>query len=203
MKYLLYPHSIDNHSTLSDNYREPLYPYPVWNLLKLTYHAYIFTWFIYLLKIWIRHSLAYFLKLIYLTNTRYKVPTHVKHSLDFSFVFSAPLPARRNLFSASGIFCGGGYQPGYTGSSDQWKVPASLSLFLKVKNSNSALCRKTTWAQVLPWFSTYYLGLLALAQVSNHRRAWVQALLLYQIPHVCNNCQFETTCECSSCLQSQ
>ncbi len=39
--------------------------------------------------------------------------------LDFSFVFSAPLPAWRNLFSASGIFFSGG------------RLPASLSLFLK------------------------------------------------------------------------
>ncbi len=40
---------------------------------------------------------------------------HVKQCLDFSFVFSAPSPARRNLFSASGIFCGRRYQPGSTG----------------------------------------------------------------------------------------
>jgi hypothetical protein len=34
----------------------------------------------------------------------------------FSFVFSAPLPAwRKNLFSASGIFYGGRYQPSCTG----------------------------------------------------------------------------------------
>jgi hypothetical protein len=52
--------------------------------------------------------------------------SNVKHCLDFSFVFSA---ASRNLFSASGIFCGGRYQPGYTGI--QWKVLASLSIFLK------------------------------------------------------------------------
>jgi len=37
----------------------------------------------------------------------------VKHCLDFSFVFSAPLPAWRNLFSASGIFCYERYQPGW------------------------------------------------------------------------------------------
>jgi hypothetical protein len=37
----------------------------------------------------------------------------VKHCLEFSFVFSAPLPAGRNLFSASGIFCGGRYQPAF------------------------------------------------------------------------------------------
>jgi hypothetical protein len=40
---------------------------------------------------------------------------NVKHCLDFSFVFSAPLPAARNLFSRSQIFFGGRYQPGYTG----------------------------------------------------------------------------------------
>ncbi len=55
--------------------------------------------------------------------------SNVKHCLDFSFVFSAPLPASRNLFSASGIFCGGTYQPGSSGI--QGKVLASLSLFLK------------------------------------------------------------------------
>jgi len=48
MKYLLYPHPIDNHSTLPLSgmiILKNLYnPYPVWNLLKLTYlHlAYIF-----------------------------------------------------------------------------------------------------------------------------------------------------------------
>jgi hypothetical protein len=43
------------------------------------------------------------------------------------------LPAE-TLFSASGIFCGGRYlsaSQALLGSSDQWKVPASLSLFLK------------------------------------------------------------------------
>jgi hypothetical protein len=39
----------------------------------------------------------------------------VKHCLDFSFVFSSPLPALRILFSASGVFCGGRWQPGCTG----------------------------------------------------------------------------------------
>ncbi len=55
----------------------------------------------------------------------------VRLSLGFSFVFSAPLPAWGNLFSASGIFCSGRYQQGCTGISDQWKVSVSLSLFLK------------------------------------------------------------------------
>jgi hypothetical protein len=43
--------------------------------------------------------------------------TFVKHCLGFSFVFSAPLPAWRNLFSLRGIFCGGRYQLGCTGIS--------------------------------------------------------------------------------------
>jgi hypothetical protein len=78
----------------------------------------------------------------------------VKHCLDFSFVFSAPLPAWRNLFSASGIICGGRYQPGCTGilwpaegtsqavlgSHDQRKVPASLSLFLEIEKIPDQLC---------------------------------------------------------------
>jgi hypothetical protein len=64
---------------------------------------------------------------------------NVKHCLDFSFVFSALLPPWRNLFSVSGIFCSGRYQPGYTGIfrpaegtsqplsiSKGWKVPALL-----------------------------------------------------------------------------
>ncbi len=166
MKYLLYPYPIDNHSSLPLSgmiILEDLYTLTqfgtFWNL-------HTFTWLVYLLKIWIWPSLAYFLKLIYLTNTRYKVPTHVKHTLDFSFVFSAPLPARRNLFSASGIFCGGRYQPGCTAIS--WPVEGTsqpVTISKKWKNSSSALCRKRTWALVLTCFSTYSLGLLALAQV--------------------------------------
>ncbi len=42
------------------------------------------------------------------------IPGLVKHFREFSFVFSAPLPAWRNLFSASGIFCSWRYQPGCT-----------------------------------------------------------------------------------------
>jgi hypothetical protein len=54
----------------------------------------------------------------------------VKHCLDFSFVFSAPLPAWRNLISLRGIFCGGRYQ---------LKVPASLSLCLKSEKTPALL----------------------------------------------------------------
>jgi len=65
--------------------------------------------------------------------------SHIKHCLDFSFVFSAPLRAWRNLFSASVFFCCGSFQPGCTGIfwpaegtsqplpiSKKWKIPALL-----------------------------------------------------------------------------
>jgi hypothetical protein len=57
-----------------------------------------------------------------------KWQVYIQHCL--SFPFSGPLPACRNLFSSTQIFRRGRYQPGL-GSSDQWKVTASLSLFLK------------------------------------------------------------------------
>jgi hypothetical protein len=47
------------------------------------------------------------------------------------------------------------------GSSDQRKVPASLSLFpKKSKNPSSALRGIRTWVQALPWFETCSFGLL-------------------------------------------
>ncbi len=55
----------------------------------------------------------------------------IKHYFDFFFVFSTPLPTWRNLFSTNGIFCSGRYKLGYTGTSDQWNILTSLSLFLK------------------------------------------------------------------------
>jgi hypothetical protein len=52
----------------------------------------------------------------------------------FLCIFSSITWPAETLVSASGIFCGGTYLPAsqaLLGSSDQWKVPASLSLFLK------------------------------------------------------------------------
>jgi hypothetical protein len=47
------------------------------------------------------------------------------------------------------------------GTSDPLNVSASLSLFLKKwKNPSSALGRRRTCVQALPWFSTCSLGLL-------------------------------------------
>jgi hypothetical protein len=43
------------------------------------------------------------------------IPLSVMHRLDFSFVFSGPLPASINLFSSRGIFGRGRYQLGWTG----------------------------------------------------------------------------------------
>jgi hypothetical protein len=51
--------------------------------------------------------------------------------MDFSFVFSAPLPAWRYLFSVKRIFCREGTGQAKLGSSDQRKVPDRVSLFLK------------------------------------------------------------------------
>ncbi len=71
---------------------------------------------------------------------------YVKHSLDFSFVVSAPLPACWNLFSARGIFCGGRYQPGYTGifrPAEGTSQPVTISK--KWKNRCSAVLWKRTW----------------------------------------------------------
>ncbi len=92
----------------------------------------------------------------------WKVSENLKHYLDFSFVFSASLPAWRNLFWASGIFCSGRYQPGCTGifsPAEDTNQPVTISK--KWKNPISALLRKRTWVQALPWFSTCYLGLPA------------------------------------------
>jgi hypothetical protein len=77
---------------------------------------------------------------------------HMKHCLDFSFVYSVPLPAWRNLFSASGIFCGGRYQPGCTRIF--WLVEGTCHYFLKVKKSQLCFRRKRTWVHALLWFST-------------------------------------------------
>jgi len=87
---------------------------------------------------------------------------NVKHCLDFSFVFSVPLPAARNLFSGSPIFCGERYQPGCTGIFWPAEGTSSMSLFLKNwKNQSSPLHRKWTLVQVLLWFLTCSRGLLA------------------------------------------
>ncbi len=68
----------------------------------------------------------------------------------FSFIFSAPLAAWRNLFSACGFFCGGRYQPGCTGifwSAEGTRQPVTISK--KWINPSSALQRKQTWVQAL------------------------------------------------------
>ncbi len=106
----------------------------------------------------------------------------VKHCLDFFFVFSTPLPAWRNLFPASGIFCGGRCQPGSTGifwPAEGASQPVTTSK--KWKNQGSTLRTKWTCVQALLWHPTYSLGLPVRAQISNHRRACTQALLLYII----------------------
>ncbi len=99
----------------------------------------------------------------------------VQHCLDFSFVFSAHLPTRRNLFSASGILCSGKYQPRSTGIS-------SLSLLLKSEKIPALLYLgkgpeyRPFW-DFLPVPSAYRPQ----AQISNHGRACTQALPLYEL----------------------
>jgi hypothetical protein len=83
----------------------------------------------------------------------------VKHCQNFSFVFSAPLPASRNLFSESGIFCGGRYQPDCTGifwPAEGTSQPVTISK--KWKNPSSALHRRRARVQALLWFEMCALG---------------------------------------------
>ncbi len=72
--------------------------------------------------------------------------TFVRHCLEFSFEFSAPLPVWRNLYSPRGTFCGGGrYQPGCTGilwPAEGTSQPVTISK--KCKNPSSALRRTRT-----------------------------------------------------------
>jgi hypothetical protein len=100
---------------------------------------------------------------IHSQNDPFKVLTlHGKHCLDFSFVFSALLPAWRNLFSASKIFCSGRYQPSYTGIF--WPAEGTsqpFTIYKKWKNPSSALLRKRTWIQAIPPLATCCLSLLA------------------------------------------
>ncbi len=118
-----------------------------------------------------------------LLKNRQELGRMVKHCLDFSFVFSAPLPAWENLFSASGIFCGGRYhQPGCTGifwPAEGTNQPITISK--KWKNLSSALCRKSTWVQAPPWFSTstWGVGILASATDLKSQKGLYSSLLLY------------------------
>jgi hypothetical protein len=61
-----------------------------------------------------------------------KLPVHINHCLDFSFVFLSSLPAwKKPGFSKGGSSTVEGTSQAALGSSDQRNVPASLSLFLK------------------------------------------------------------------------
>jgi hypothetical protein len=83
--------------------------------------------------------------------------SYVKHCLDFSYVFSAPLPAWRNLSSASGR-----YQPSCTRifwPAEGTSQPVTISK--NWKNLSSALRRKKSSVQTLQWFSICSLRLPA------------------------------------------
>ncbi len=67
------------------------------------------------------------------------------------------------------------------GSSDQQKVPASLSLFLKSERIPTLLyIGKGPEYRPLHDFRLVPSAYRPLAQISNHRRACTQALLLYK-----------------------
>jgi hypothetical protein len=89
---------------------------------------------------------------------------HAKHCLDFSFVFSAPLPAWRNLLSADrdflwwkvparlywGLLTSGRYQLGCTGVF--WPVEGTsepVTISKMWKNPSSALRRRRACTQAL------------------------------------------------------
>ncbi len=78
----------------------------------------------------------------------------------FLCIFSSVTCLKNPVFSKRDLVWR--YEQAVLGSSDQRKVPASLSLFLKSeKNLTSTLIRKRTWVQALQWFLTCFLGLLA------------------------------------------
>jgi hypothetical protein len=132
-----------------------------------------------------------------ISDQQHNVPTQVKHCLSLTCV-KKPVCSKRDLL--------------------RWKVPASMSLFLKIKKIPALLYvgkgpeyrsfsdlrpvlrpeyRSFPDFQPVPSASSLSTGL------KSQKGLYSGPVLLYQIPHVCNNCQFETMCECSICLQSQ
>jgi hypothetical protein len=74
-----------------------------------------------------------------------------KHCLDFPLNFQICYLPEETCFQQAGFYAVEGISQAVLGSSDQQKVPASLSLFIKSeKNPSSALCRKRTRVQALP-----------------------------------------------------
>jgi hypothetical protein len=79
----------------------------------------------------------------------------------FLRIFGSLTCLKKRVFS-KGTFCGGKYQPDYTGNfwpGEGTSQPIAISK--KWKNPSSPLHRKRTGAQALSWFSTFYLSLPA------------------------------------------
>ncbi len=97
---------------------------------------------------------------------------NIKHCVDFSFVFSSPLLVWRKLFSASGIFCHGGYQPGCIGIF--WLAKCTSQIVIIPKNEEIPgfpILRKRTWVRPFYDFRPVLWASPSRAQISNHRRA--------------------------------
>jgi len=63
-----------------------------------------------------------------------KLPVHINHCLDFSFVSLRSLTClEKTCFQQTGSSTVESTSQAALGSSDQWKVPASLSLFLQLE----------------------------------------------------------------------
>jgi hypothetical protein len=70
--------------------------------------------------------------------------------LSTAWIFQLPYLLEETSFQQIGSSVVEGTSQAILGSSDQQKVPAILSLFLKSGNPSSALHRKRTWVQALP-----------------------------------------------------
>jgi len=103
----------------------------------------------------------------------------------FLCLFSSLTCLKKLIFSKQDLLRGR-YQLGCTEifwPAERTGQPVIISK--KWKNPWSALPRKTTWLQAVPWFSNYSLRLAGLGhrpQITNHSRACTQALLLYISP---------------------
>ncbi len=113
--------------------------------------------------LWIRHWKSFCGFIHRHTDTPKTNYTQIRKALPWFFlcIFSS-LACWRKLYSASGIFCGGRYQPCCTGifwPAEGTSQPVTISK--KWKNPSSTLRRKRTWVHALPWVSTGSLGLPA------------------------------------------
>ncbi len=99
----------------------------------------------------------------------------------FPLYFQLPYLREETCFQQAGSSAVEATSQAVLGSADQWKVPASLSLFLKSEKIPALLYLEKgphdrPFCDFRPVPSAYRPG----AQISNHRRACTKALLLYE-----------------------